>query len=169
MPNQNIRLMLPAKLLKTLHALDKTSKQLLDVMDAQIQAIILSDTAKVEELTEQNSILKALYKQHENEFVNELQKSLYLNDQSESIRLTDLKEIYPNEATRINDWKILLSENVKSLQQKHNQIVQLLEFALVRNTGLMHSIYSLLRKDEHYKSDGEKAGISSGMAINQEI
>jgi len=56
------------------------------------------------------------------------------------------------------------------LKKMHQQLDELLEFALSRNTEMMRSIYSIYsRKNTHYSATGGTNEISSGMAVNQEV
>jgi len=151
-------------------ALDKTSDQLLYVMEEQIQAIISSSPEKIEELTEKQSSIQSEYKRFEREFISQLQKSLSSPPRNENgPKLGDLKLEYPGEEDQIERWKVTLSQNAKQLKRKNEQLVQLLEFALNRNAKLMHSFYSLFNnKNSHYSPTGEKTSVRSGVAINQE-
>lgn len=151
-------------------ALDQTSEQLIYVMEEQIQAIISSSPDKIQELTDRQSAMQSEYKKYERAFISELKKSTGIADTGESApRLGDLKLKYPAEESKIDHWKVTLSQNAKRLQRKNQQLVDLLEFALQRNTRLMHSFYTLFsNKNDHYSPKGQKSMVSSGVAVNQE-
>ncbi|MCC5913841.1 MAG: flagellar export chaperone FlgN [Balneolaceae bacterium] len=160
-----------SRISQSVEGLNRTSQELFMVMDEQIQAIVSADAERVEKLSEEHSILHGRFKEHEREFVKELEKSLdKIMDDKRKIRLAALKEIYPESATKIEQWKMVLSENTRRLQKKHNQVVDLLEFALARNAKLMHSIYSLGdSKNTHYSPTGGKSEVASGVAVNHQV
>lgn len=151
-------------------ALDQASEQLIYVMEEQIQAIISSSPAKIQELTDKQTAMQSEYKKHERAFITELKKYVDLASDGESVpRLGDLKTKYPEEQNLIDRWKVTLSQNAQRLQRKNQQLVDLLEFALKRNTRLMHSFYTLFNdKNSHYSPSGQKSSVTSGVAVNQE-
>ncbi len=150
-------------------SLDKIFGQLLLTMERQIEAIVSSDPKLIEKLTEEHSALSSEYKTAEKQFISEL-KSQFVNQGEKPLRLNDLKELYPNASDRIERWRELLTSNTKKLQQKHEHVVRLLEFALLRNSSMMRSIYSIQNnKTAHYTLEGNKENKMSGLAVNQEI
>lgn len=149
--------------------LDHIFGRLLLTMEAQIEAIVSSDPKSIEALTEEHSALSSEYKIAEKRFISEL-KNLFTSKNDKPLRLNDLKEIYPSESDRIDTWRDLLTSNTKKLQQKHEHVVRLLEFALLRNSSMMRSIYSIQNnKSAHYTLEGNKENKMSGLAVNQEI
>ncbi|HKL18294.1 MAG TPA: hypothetical protein VJ905_04975 [Halalkalibaculum sp.] len=159
------------KISETVEHLDKTSRELLGVMDEQINAIISSDTGKMEEFTEAHSTIRCQFKKYEKAFVKELHEVIDpVTDELESLRLVNLKKIFPESALLVDHWKELLSRNTRQLQRKHEQLLQLLNFAMSRNTDVMRSIYSIYNlKNSHYSANGDKTGTVSGVALNQEV
>lgn len=152
-------------------SLRTTSEQIIYVMDEQIQAVISSSPEKIEELTERQSEMQSRYKKFEREFILQLEKHVNERggDGKEIPRLSDLKDKFPAQQAEIERWKVMLSQNTQNLQRKNRQLVDLLEFALNRNTRLMHSFYTLFnRKNSHYNPSGQTANIASGVAVNQE-
>lgn len=156
---------------ETIELLDDSSGQILQVMEQQIHAIITSDLDKIDALSELHSSLTVGYNMVEKEFVNEIKKLLSQNGRKDmEIRLSALRDIFPDSEAAINDWHERLSANANRLQQKHNQILELLEFAMSNNAKTMHSLYSAHSdKNTHYVSNGKRSGIQTGMAVNQEI
>ena len=150
-------------------SLHETSEQLIYVMEEQIQAIISSSPEKIEELTERQTEIQSEYKKHERAFISELERNVEDPKNGDLPRLGDLVMLFPNEEQKINRWKATLSQNARNLQRKNKQLVELLEFALNRNTRLMHSFYTLFNnKNSHYSPNGKKSNIASGVAVNQE-
>lgn len=149
--------------------LREVSEQLIYVMEEQIQAIISSSPEKIEELTEKQTVIQSEYKKHERAFIVELERNVEDSDDGELPRLGDLVMKFPDEEQTINHWKTTLSQNTRNLQRKNKQLVDLLEFALNRNTRLMHSFYTLFNnKNSHYSPTGQKSHVASGVAVNQE-
>lgn len=149
--------------------LHETSEQLIYVMDEQIQAIISSSPEKIEELTERQTAIQSEYKKYERAFIVELERNVEESDNGGLPKLGDLVMKFPDEEQTINHWKTTLSQNTRNLQRKNKQLVDLLEFALNRNTRLMHSFYTLFNnKNSHYSPTGQKSHIASGVAVNQE-
>lgn len=149
--------------------LQETSERLINVMDEQIQAIISSSPEKIEELTEKQTAIQSEYKKHERAFIVELERNVENGDSSELPKLADLVVRFPDDEQTINHWKETLFQNTRILQRKNKQLVDLLEFALNRNTRLMHSFYTLFNnKNSHYSPTGQKSHVASGVAVNQE-
>ncbi|WP_340103558.1 flagellar export chaperone FlgN [Rhodohalobacter sp. 8-1] len=149
--------------------LRETSEQLIYVMEEQIQAIISSSPEKIEELTEKQTAIQSEYKKYERAFIVELERNVEGSDDGGLPKLGDLVMRFPGEEQVINQWKATLSQNAKNLQRKNKQLVDLLEFALNRNTRLMHSFYTLFNnKNSHYSPTGQKSHVASGVAVNQE-
>lgn len=149
--------------------LQETSERLIDVMDEQIQAIISSSPENIEELTEKQTAIQSEYKKHERAFIVELERNVENGDSSELPKLADLVMRFPDDEQTINHWKATLFQNTRILQRKNKQLVDLLEFALNRNTRLMHSFYTLFNnKNSHYSPTGQKSHVASGVAVNQE-
>lgn len=145
------------------------SEQLIYVMEEQIQAIISSSPEKIEELTEKQTAIQSEYKKHERAFIVELERNLEEPESGDLPKLGDLVKKFPDEEQKINRWKAMLSQNTRNLQRKNKQLVDLLEFALNRNTRLMHSFYTLFNnKNSRYSPTGQKSHIASGVAVNQE-
>lgn len=150
-------------------ALYQTSEQLIYVMEEQIQAIISSSPEKIEELTEKQTAIQSEYKKQERAFIVELERNVEDTNDGEIPKLGDLKVKFPDQEQQIDRWKVTLSQNARNLQRKNKQLVDLLEFALNRNTRLMHSFYTLFNdKNSHYSPTGQKSNIASGVAVNQE-
>lgn len=171
MPNSKIKAKPLQEVADSVHKLDQISEQLLYGMEEQIQAIISSKPGLIEELSEKQNSMQGKYKRLEKTFVENLKNCLKQKPEDDKpVMLTNLKEIYPDEADKIDHWKFLLRQNGKRLQKKHEQLMELLEFALNRNAHMMHSVYSLFNsKNSLYKPDGGKSDVSSGMAVNQEV
>ncbi len=149
--------------------LNKIFGRLLHTMDGQIDAIVSSDPKSIEQLTEEHSMLSAEYKRAEKSFISEL-KNQFKSRGDQTPRLSELKEIYPEAAELIENWREILTLNTKKMQQKHEHVVRLLEFALLRNSSMMRSIYSIQNnKTAHYTLEGNKENKMSGLAVNQEI
>ncbi|MAO63655.1 MAG: hypothetical protein CL666_01515 [Balneola sp.] len=160
------------RLSDTVELLDNSSKQLMKIMEDQIDAIIASDTLKVDALTEAHTSLSWYYKEHEKQFIYELTN--LLNEASrgevENVRLTTLKEYFPEKHAEVDHWYEVISENTKELQRKHKQVLELLEFAMKQNANLMHRMYSKhSEKDTRYQPSGQRSDVATGVAVNQEI
>lgn len=155
---------------KAFKALDDTSLKLISLMDDQISAITMSDTEKIEALTEEHAFLIGEFKKHEEQFILELGRCLESEeDEDRGVKLIALKKVFPESAELIEEWKNKLTENTGRLQKKHEQLVDLLEFAMVQNAKLMRSYYGAgNEKNTHYSSKGTKSGFSSGLTINEE-
>jgi hypothetical protein len=160
------------RLSDTIELLDNSSKQLMSLMEDQVDAIIASDTQKIESLTDVHTSLSWHYKKNEKEFIKDLSKLLeeVSGGKDQSIRLLNLKTYFPSCEDEINSWHKALSENAKKLKQKHNQVIELLEFAMKQNARMMHSMYSQHNeKNTRYISNGSRSDIATGVAVNQEI
>lgn len=159
------------KLTDLIDLLDNHSKQMISVMERQIDAIIGSDSQKIESLSETYNSLSWKYKTNEEEFIAELGKILKDRKlgKNHQPRLIDLKEKFPEMRNIVDIWHKRLSENAQKLQNKHNQIVQLLEFAMKQNAKLMHSLYNKHNeKNTHYAANGDRSSVITGVAVNQE-
>ena len=149
--------------------LHNSSTEMLQLMDDQVDAIIASDALKIEKLSATHDTLSVRYKLHEDEFIAELTKILGGVMPGKKVKLVELKTMFPESAEMIDNWQNLLSDNTAKLQKKNEQILELLEFALSRNAKLMRSLYSLHHeKNTHYAANGNKAGLMTGVAVNQE-
>lgn len=149
--------------------LHKSSTKMIEVMENQIDAIIASNTAKIEELASMHASLTVKYTENENEFIQELSNILASEKEQSGIKLVDLKAMFPQFATQIENWQLLLHRNVTKLQEKHRQIIELLEFAMSSNAKMMETLYSKHNeKNAHYSATGARSGMMPGVAINQE-
>lgn len=150
--------------------LEHIAERMLAVMDKQINAIVAAKNEEIEKYTEEYSELRGRFNEQEENFVEQLYQMLDLPAGSEQeVQMDQLKKLFPDAASTIDEWKQLIEEQALKLKRKHNRVVELLDFALNRNTSLMHAIYSLNnRKNTHYSPGGRKEDISSGMAVNKE-
>lgn len=138
-------------------------------MEDQVDAIIASDAFKIEKLSEEHDELSVRYKLHEDEFISTLTDILGPDRGDKPVRLSELKNMFPESAATIENWQTLLYQNTQQLQRKNEQILELLEFALSRNAKLMRSLYSLHHeKNTRYAPNGDTHGIMPGVAVNQE-
>ena len=151
--------------------LGELSTKLIEVMDKQIDAVVASNTDQIKKLAEQHINLKGTFRKQEKLFVKELKGQLSQAEVEVSdVKLDALKEAFPEAASIINRWKEGIEEHAIRLKKMHQQLGELLEFALSRNTEMMRSIYSIYnRKNTHYSSTGGTNEVSSGMAVNQEV
>ena len=166
-PNQSIQ-----RLSDTVELLNNSSKQLMKIMEDQIDAIIASDTMKVDALTEAHTSLSWYYKRHEEQFILELSELIkeVSNGKTEQVRLVTLKEFFPEWSAEIDQWHKMISDNTRELQRKHKQVLELLEFAMQQNAKLMHRMYSKhSEKDIRYRPTGQHSDVATGVAVNQEI
>lgn len=156
---------------RTVENLNTLSKKLLKNMDAQIRAVIQSDSEQVEQLSEEHIDLMGRFNNFEKSLKAELQSILQVNDQvSPPYRLDHLKFVEPDEEATIESWKNRLSRMVEALQKKQNHLTSLLKFALTENSRFMKSIYNLRNEKElNYRKNGETTGVSNGVAVNQEV
>lgn len=160
------------RLSDTVELLDNSSRQLVKIMEDQIDAIIASDTQRIESLTDVHTTLSWHYKKNEQEFISELGELMKKRgaDQADNLRLVKLKEFFPSWAEKIDKWHAALTDNTVRLQQKHNQVIELLEFAMKQNARLMHAMYSQHNeKNTRYVASGKQSDIVTGVAVNQEI
>lgn len=154
---------------ETVELLNASSTQLIQVMNRQIDAIITSNTAEIEQLSEDHASVSQQFKTHETKFIAELENILGVPKQK-TLRMLDMKKMFPECEVDIDAWHKMLSDNSKTLQRKHEQVMQLLEFAMNQNAKLMHSVYSLHNeKNTHYGANGNRSNIMTGVAVNQEI
>ncbi len=150
--------------------LHRCSQEIIKVMEEQIDAIIASNPNKIEQLSETHSSLSQQFKVYEQDFIVRLTALLGKKEDAKELRLLKLKELFPDWSDEIGDWHQKLEKNTKDLQRKHNQILQLLEFAMSQNARLMRSMYSSHNeKNLHYGATGKPASIPSGIAVNQEV
>ncbi|MEO1022065.1 MAG: hypothetical protein AAFW89_05925 [Bacteroidota bacterium] len=152
--------------------LDRTSKQLIQVMDQQIRAVITANESHIERLSDMHQSVSKEFKNYESQFIAELSRLLEMNgeEEQESVRLQLLKERYPEFQSEIDQWHNLLTENTRTLQTKHDQIIELLEFAMAQNAKMMHSLYNEHhQKNTHYGVEGSKTTHFAGVAVNQHI
>ncbi len=160
-------------LLETIELLDQSSQKLIEVMEEQVDAIIGSDTEKIESLSDRHATLTWQYKGYEKKFISELSSALNSGkseDGHQGLRLLNLKLKFPESEEQIDKWHKMLTSNASKLQSKHQQVMELLEFAMEQNARLMHSMYSQhSEKDSHYGANGNRSAISTGIAVNQEV
>ncbi len=159
------------KFAQIIGTLDTISFKLIEVMDQQIDAVVASDTDRIKQLAEQHIDLKGVFRQQEQLFVKELRGQLVGKGiEADDIKLDALKQSFPDSAALIDQWKAGIQKNAMQLKKMHQQLSELLEFALSRNTEMMRSIYSIYnRKNTHYSATGGTNELSSGMAVNQEV
>jgi hypothetical protein len=157
------------KIAETVQLLHTSSTQLIKIMNRQIDAIIASNTIEIEELSDTHAAVSKQFKAYETAFITELSK-IFADTEPKAFRLLDLKKVAPAWAMEIEAWHKTLSDNTKTLQRKHEQVMQLLEFAMSQNANLMQSMYSLHNeKNAHYGANGNRTGIMPGVAVNQEV
>lgn len=148
--------------------LHESSNKMIEVMERQIDAIIASNTTKIEELATLHASLTVRYTENEQDFINELCSILNSNAEKKGIKLAALKELFPEYSNQIEYWQSILQENVAKLQRKHHQIVELLEFAMNSNAKMLETLYSKgTEKNKHYSATGTTSSIMPGLAINQ--
>lgn len=149
--------------------INQTLDALLDVMNAQKEALLASNVEQIEALTEQHSQLSQDLREQETRFVTALHSHFEIEAGSD-IKLSNLKTYFPDLAELIDSWRETLIEKTILLQQKHYQIVQLFEFAMLRNGNMMKTIYSLHNeKNMQYSATGKREHVVSGVAINQRV
>ena len=147
--------------------LHESSSRMIDVMERQIDAIISSNTNQIEELANLHSTLTIRYTENEQEFIEELSAILSSSQETKGLKLIALKELFPAYTKQIEYWQTLLQENVARLQQKHNQVVELLEFAMNNNARMLDKLYSKSsEKNKHYGPTGSTHSMMPGMALN---
>ena len=157
------------KLAETIAKLDESSKLLLDNMQDQVSAIIFSDSKRIEALSEKQAEMFGDFQKQEKEFIGELIKLMGPTPEEEELRLTSLKAKFPEFSAEIDEWQRMLTQNTRRLKQKHEQVLQLLKFAMERNARMMHSLYSMHNeKNTRYVANGERSDMMTGVAVNQE-
>ncbi|MEX2600485.1 MAG: hypothetical protein WD355_02475 [Balneolaceae bacterium] len=156
---------------RSVEGLNSLSKKILKNMDAQIRAVIQSDSEQVEQLSEEHIDLMTRFNNFEKSLKVELESILQTNDRAvPPYRLEHLKLVEPDEEETIDRWKNRLSQMVEALQKKQNHLTSLLKFALSENSRFMKSIYSLRNEKElNYARNGDTTGVSNGVAVNQEV
>ena len=148
--------------------LHESSNKMIEVMERQIDAIIASNTTKIEELANLHASLTVRYTENEQDFINELSTILSSASEKKGIKLAALKELFPEYSNQIEYWQNILQENVTKLQRKHHQIVELLEFAMSSNAKMLETLYTKgTEKNKHYSSTGTTRSIMPGLAVNQ--
>jgi hypothetical protein len=146
-----------------------SSSRMIDVMERQIDAIIASNTSKIEELANLHATLTIRYTENEQDFINELSSVLNNVSEKKGVKLAALKEIFPDFSNEIEYWQNILQDNVMKLQRKHRQIIELLEFAMSSNAKMLETLYSKgSEKNKHYSPTGTSKSIMPGLAINQQ-
>ncbi len=157
--------------------LDKATRDLSEVMTGQLNAVISADAEKVMALTEKNVEVQQHFHEKEQAFISELKQLIVRNGNDNGndngntppVTLEGLKQIYPEYEIYIREWQEQITGNIGRLERQEKQLVQLLDFAQKQNAALMRSVYSLQsKKNLHYRQNGEKSGVSSGIAVNQE-
>ena len=140
-------------------------------IDQKINAIVMSDVNRIEDLTEQHSALHMEFKKRERSFVEAIQTSIPTGAEiSTPLSLRALKEIYPQYATWVDEWQDMLFRRMMQVQRHHDHLGQLLEFARDQNAAVMQSYYQVqTRKNAHYTATGEQSRVPSGVAINHSI
>lgn len=158
-------------IMKSVERVDKTSWQLVEVMDRQIDAIIASEAVLIEELTRAHSKLIEEFEQHENALIESLENALGANDgKDRTIKLEALKTVYPEHKAQIEQWKHKIKSNSKLIQQKHDQLLRLLEFALEQNEHMISSIFRMFSDgNASYGTEGMKSNGTASIVINQQI
>src|SRR5690554_4024694 len=131
------------KLKGLIELMNNSSQKLIGIMEEQIDAIIGADAYKIEALSEVYSSESWNYKNYEDDFIHSLNEILHAGNPEENRpRLIDLKNHFPEMEDDIEKWHNQLSGNAQKLQNKHAQIIQLLEFAMKQNARLMHALYN---------------------------
>ncbi len=149
--------------------LHESSNKMIEVMERQIEAIISSNTSKIDELANLHAALTIRYTENEQDFINELSSILNAKSEKEGIKLSALKELFPDYSTQIEYWQNILHGNVEKLQRKHQQIVELLEFAMSSNAKMLETLYNKgTEKNKHYSATGTTNSIMPGLAVNQQ-
>ncbi|MEX0680364.1 MAG: hypothetical protein WD097_03210 [Balneolales bacterium] len=170
MPQKNIAVF-PFKILSdSVRAMDSASLRLLDVMKDQLDAIIASDAEQIMHLTEKIASAQQYLHKMEDAFIEELNRCMAgFPHGGKRITLEFLKTVYPDYSGYINEWQLRIAGNVSRLQQLQDRLLQLLQFARIQNSAMMRSVYTMGNANNiHYRQDGEKAGMISGIAVNHE-
>lgn len=154
----------------SIRSLDKASRQLSEILTAQLNAVIIADADKIIRLTEKNVSAQEHFHEMERAFISELKQLIPdAPDKETPVTLESLKQSYPEYTGYIDEWQSQITVNIERLQRQQDQLVQLLDFAQKQNASMMRSIYDLQNgKNLHYGQNGEKSGVSAGMAVNQE-
>jgi len=148
--------------------LHESSKNMIEIMERQIDAIITSNTSKIEELANLHATLTIRYTENEQDFINELSAVLSSKTEQKGIKLASLIKIFPDYSEEIEYWQTILQENVMKLQRKHHQIVELLEFAMSSNAKMLETLYNKgTEKNMHYSATGTTSSLMPGLALNQ--
>jgi phosphoglucomutase len=149
--------------------LHKSSSKMIDLMERQIDAIIASNTSKIEELANLHTTLTLSYTENEQDFINELSSILNNASKKKGVKLAALKDMFPDYSNEIEYWQNILQDNVLKLQRKHKQIIELLEFAMSSNAKMLETLYSKgSEKNKHYSPTGTSKSIMPGLALNQQ-
>lgn len=150
--------------------LQEASRGLMDAMEEQISAIISSDAEAMEQCTENNVTSQQRFFKAEQELIGALTSCIPAAEQKErGVSFETLKKLHPGLSARFQVWKQQISDDIDRLQRKQGQLVELLEFAQSQNAAMMRSFYGLQSETHtHYRHNGEKTGVMSGMAVNQE-
>lgn len=156
------------KISEKVELLHQSSSKMIEVMERQIDAIIHSNSQKIEELANLHASLTVRYTENEQEFIDELSAILSTKKNKKGIKLVALKELFPEYKSQIDYWQTLLQDNVSKLQRKHQQIVELLEFAMSSNARMLETLYSKSsEKNLHYSASGNASSVMPGLAVNQ--
>lgn len=143
--------------------------KILHVLNAQKEAVITSNIQQVEDLTQEHYRLRGNLKKVERAFINELKKMITVKTQ-DLVRISTLKQYYPGAEESIDLWRQTLLDKTNLIEKKHQQVINLLEFAMLRNSNMMKTIYALHNeKNTHYSMNGNKANVMNGIAVNQKV
>lgn len=145
--------------------------RLYECIDQKINAIVVSDVNRIEDLTEKHSTLHMEFKKKEKAFVEAIQEIIPSGSEIVApLSLRALKLVYPEYTTWVDEWQDTLFRRMMQVQRHHDHLGQLLEFARDQNSTVMQSYYQVqTRKNVHYTSTGEQSRIPSGVAINHSI
>lgn len=151
-----------------INSLHESSNKMIELMECQIDAIIASNTSKIEELSSLHASLTIRYTENEQDFISELSSILESVKETKGIKLATLKELFPDYSSQIEHWQNLLKENVAKLQRKHLQIVELLEFAMSSNAKMLDTLYAKgTERNMRYSATGTTHSVVPGIALNQ--
>ncbi len=152
---------------KYIVALENVLDDIEHVLINQKEAVIASDVQLVEELTEKHYQLSANLSKVETEFIEELRKNSSQTD-SDDTTISTLKYYYPEAEEIIDNWANSLKYKTENIKQKHQQVIHILEFAMLRNSNLMRTIYAMhSEKNTQYSINGSKSNMMNGIAVNQ--
>ena len=151
--------------------LGKASDGLLELMDHQIEAVASSNPEQVEFLADEHARHMHEYEELKHGFMTALRQAIPAAvAERQGVTLEALKTVEPVREEQIDEWRQKLSYQVRTLQTRQKQVRELLEFALLQNARIMHSIYQMENgSDVRYKADGEASGSVSGVAVNREV